>query len=125
MCSILGDDNFMQTDPVKLALLNLGKTENKPSTNVSNIAIKLSKKNCTRVELEWYKECCEKDDIGRYYDSFKNQNNKKDIDVNGRRLQLGEFWDEVIQMWEIHALPSDFQSQNTWVNAGMTYSELV
>ena len=125
MCSWLGDDNFMQNDPVKLALLNLGKTENKPSTDVSNIAIKLSKKNCTRVELEWYKECCEKDDIGGYYDSFKNQNNKKDIDANGRRLQLGEFWDEIIQMWESHALPSDFQSQNTWVNAGMTYSELV
>ena len=108
----MGDDNFMQNDPVKLALLNLGKTENKPSIDVSNIAIKLSKKNCTGVELEWYKECCEKDDIGGYYDSFKNQNNKKDIDANGRRLKLGEFWDEIIQMWESHALPNDFQSQN-------------
>jgi enhanced disease susceptibility 1 protein len=49
----------------------------------------------------------------------------KDIDANGRRLKLGEFWDEIIEMWESHALPSDFQSQNKWVNAGMTYSQLV
>jgi hypothetical protein len=115
----------VQDDHVKLALLNLGTTENKHSADVSNLAIKLSKKNCTRVELEWYKECCEKDDIGGYYDSFKNQNDKRDIDANGRRLKLGEFWDELIEMWESHALPSDFRTQNKWVNAGMTYRELV
>eukprot|EP00253_Pinus_taeda_P008774 PITA_08774 len=119
----IGDE--VQNDQAKQALLNLGRIEHRHSIDVSNLAIKLSKKNCTRVELEWYKECCEKDDIGGYYDSFKNQYTMKDIDANGRRLKLGEFWDEIIEMWENHALPSDFQSQNKWVNAGMTHSQLV
>jgi hypothetical protein len=95
------------------------KTSN---TNVAKLAIELSEKQCSMAELEWYKERCEKEDGITYYDSFKKH---KDIDANLRRVRLAEFWDEIIEMWERHELPSDFQSQNKWINAGNTYRRLV
>lgn len=76
------------------------------------------------AELEWYKELCEKNgDIG-YYDTFKNLD-LKDIRADRHRLNLGMFWDDIIEKWENHELPSDFQSQNKWINAGNTYRRFV
>jgi len=77
------------------------------------------------AELEWYKECCEKEDRITYYDSFKKQNNKRDFRANVNKGRLLQFWDQIIEMWESHELPSDFQSQNKWINAGNTYRKLV
>jgi hypothetical protein len=76
------------------------------------------------AELEWYKESCEKEDGLTYYDSFKYQD-KKDIRADQNRLKLEGFWDEIIDLWEGHELPSDFESQNKWINAGTTYRRLV
>jgi len=73
------------------------------------------------AELEWYKEVCEKTEGITYYDSFKNQNDSKSIKVDWRRLKLAEFWDEIIERWESHELPSDFETQNKWINAGTAY----
>jgi hypothetical protein len=76
------------------------------------------------AELEWYKERCEKEDGIAYYDSFKYQD-KKDIPVDRHRLKLEGFWDEIIDLWERHELPGNFESQNKWINAGNAYRKLV
>lgn len=73
------------------------------------------------VDLEWYKDCCEKHSGIWYYDTFKNYD-KRDIDADGRRINLQIFWDDVIEEWEGHEFPSDFQFQNKWINVGNTYN---
>jgi hypothetical protein len=115
----------VQDDAARSALQAAGEAEIERNTNVDKLAISLGQKQSNMAEFEWYKERCEKEDGIVYYDSFKNQTNKKDIDANRRRLKLAEFWDEIIEMWEKHDLPSDFESQNKWINAGNTYRRLV
>eukprot|EP00253_Pinus_taeda_P028574 PITA_28574 len=111
-----------QNDHAQIALQRAANMENKHNTNVGKLAIELSEKQCNMAEVEWYKERCEKEDGNTYYDSFRKHN---DMEANGRRLKLAEFWDEIIKMWERHELPSDFQSQNKWINAGTAYRRLV
>jgi hypothetical protein len=115
-----------QSDHAQLALQRAGETENKYNTNVEKLAIELSQKQSTMAELEWYKERCEKDGGIGYYDTFKNQIERKDVGgADTRRVKLAEFWDNIIRRWEGHELPSDFESQNKWINAGNTYRRLV
>jgi len=76
------------------------------------------------AEIEWYKEGCEKNDVVGYYDTFKELD-RRDIGANLRRERLGGFWDDIIEKWEAHELPSDFESQNKWINAGNAYRKLV
>jgi len=115
-----------QSDHAQLALQRAGETENKYNTNVEKLAIELSQKQSTMAELEWYKERCEKDGGIGYYDTFKNQIDRKDVGgADTRRVKLAEFWDNIIRRWEGHELPSDFESQNKWINAGNTYRRLV
>lgn len=106
------DMQLTQSDPAQPA-----------QQRAADLAIELRRKQCTMAELEWYKECCDNQDVG-YYDSFKSQN-QKDIDANLRRINLAQFWDDILEMWERHELPSDFKSQNKWVNAGTVYRRLV
>ena len=35
------------------------------------------------------------------------------------------FWDDIIEKWENHELPSYFQSQNKWINASNTNRRFV
>jgi hypothetical protein len=113
-----------QNDHAQIALQVAGEIENKQNTNVAKLATDLSVAQCSMAELEWYKECREKENGITYYDSFKKLD-RKDIDANIRRVKLAEFWDEIISMWEENELPSDFQSQNKWINAGTAYRRLV
>ena len=80
--------------------------------------------NGSIVDLAYSCDCCEKENGVTYYDSFKKQD-KKDIDANFHRAKLAEFWDELISMWKRNELPSDFQTQNKWINAGTAYRRLV
>eukprot|EP00253_Pinus_taeda_P021819 PITA_21819 len=112
-----------QNDDAQGALRKAGEIEDRQHRKVDELATDLSQKQSLMAEFEWYKERCENGRIG-YYDAFKNRN-KRDIDANLRRVKLAEFWDEIIEMWENHELPSDFQSQNKWINAGTTYRKLV
>nr|ABK24815.1 unknown [Picea sitchensis] len=114
-----------QNDHAQFALRRAGETEDNYNTNVDKLAIELSLKQSSMAELEWYKERCEKEDGITYYDSFKKQNNRKDFRANVDRKKLCQFWDEIIEKWEGHELPSDFESQNKWINAGNTYRRLV
>jgi len=113
-----------QNDRAQRALLKAGELENEYNENVERLAIKLSVRQSSMAELEWYKERCEKEDGITYYDSFKKQD-MKDIHANLVRVKLAEFWDEIMEKWEGHELPSDFKSQNKWINAGNTYRKLV
>jgi len=113
-----------QNAHAQLALRKAGETENTYNTNVDKLAIELSLKQSSMAELEWYKEGCEKDSGIGYYDTFKRLD-KKDIEADMRRVKLADFWDETIEKWEGHKLPSDFESQNKWINAGNTYRRLV
>nr|ABR16032.1 unknown [Picea sitchensis] len=113
-----------QNDHAQSALLKAGELENEYNENVETLAIKLSVRQSSMAELEWYKERCEKEDGSTYYDSFKKQD-MKDIHANLVRVKLAEFWDEIMEKWGGHELPSDFQSQNKWINAGNTYRRLV
>eukprot|EP00253_Pinus_taeda_P032539 PITA_32539 len=109
-----------QNDHAQLALRKAGETEERYNTNVDKLAIELSLKQSSMAELEWYKESCE----DGYYDNFKNQD-RKGIHADINRVKLAGFWDEIIEKWEGHELPSDFESQNKWINAGNTYRKLV
>nr|ABR16688.1 unknown [Picea sitchensis] len=113
-----------QNDRAQRALLKAGELENEYNENVQMLAIKLSVRQSSMAELEWYKERREKEDGSTYYDSFKKQD-MMDIHANLVRVKLAEFWDEIMEKWEGHELPSDFKSQNKWINAGNTYRKLV
>lgn len=95
----------MQNDDAQIALQMGRDIENKHNTNISKLAIKLSEKQCIMPELEWSKESCEKENALTYYDSFRKH---EDIDTNLGRGRLDGFWDEIIEMWKKHELPSDF-----------------
>ena len=112
--------------------------ENKYSRNIAKLEIELSEKQCNMAEIERYKESCEKGDGIAYYDSFRKHNIDRsrespasfwdeilDIQANSDRECLARFWDEIIELWEGHALPSDFDSQNKLINAGTEYGRLV
>jgi hypothetical protein len=111
-----------QNDDAPIALQLARDVENKHNTNVAKLTIELSEKQCIMAEIEWYKERCEKEVGITYYDSFRKH---KDVDANLCRVRLAEFWDKIIEKWERHELPSDFQSQNKWINAGTAYRRLV
>jgi len=111
-----------QNDDAPIALQMARDIENKLNTNIAKLAIELSEKQCIMAELEWSKERCEKENALTYYDSFKKH---EDIDTNSGRERLDGFWDEIIEMWKKHELPSDFQSQNKWINAGTAYRRFV
>ena len=112
----------MQNAHAPIVLQIATDIENKHNTKVAKLAIELSEKQCIMAELEWYKDSCEKENGTTYYDSFKND---KDMNTNLHREKLAQFWDEIIQLWEGHELPSDFQSQNKGINAGIAYRRLV
>jgi len=113
-----------QNDHARISLQKARNIENKHNTNLTKLAIELSEAQRSMAELEWYKERCEKENGITYYDSFKKLD-RKDIDANLRRVKLALFWDEIIEMWNRHELPSDFQSKKKWIYAGNTYSRLV
>ena len=106
------------------AARRLGRT---PNLNCANLAIKLSKINPYRAEIEWYKALCDRsDDQMGYYDSFKQRGaSKRDFKVNLNRHKLAQFWDNVINLFESNQLPHDFHRQGKWVNASQFYKLLV
>lgn len=98
-----------------------------PNLNVANLAIKLSKINPYRAQIEWYKAICDdSDDQMGYYDSFKQRgNSRRDSKVNLNRMMLGSFWDNVISMIESNEVPHDFHTRAKWVNGSQSYKLLV
>ncbi|KAJ6929224.1 hypothetical protein NC652_013183 [Populus alba x Populus x berolinensis] len=106
------------------AARRLGRT---PNLNCANLAIKLSKINPYRAEIEWYKALCDRsDDQMGYYDSFKQRGaSRRDFRVNLNRHKLAQFWDNVINLFESNQLPHDFHRQGKWVNASQFYKLLV
>jgi hypothetical protein len=115
-----------QNDRARIAIQKAGDIENKHNTNVAKLGIELRQQRCTMAELEWYKECCEKEDLF-YYDSFKiyNRKDNMDADANSLRVKLALFWDDIMEKWGRNELPSNFQSQIKWINAGTAYRRLV
>eukprot|EP00253_Pinus_taeda_P031285 PITA_31285 len=115
-----------QNDGAQRALQKAGEIEDSFLTNVDKLATELSQSQRVMAQIEWYKEDrCEKNGGIGYYDTFKNNQEKRDMGANYRRVKLAGFWDAIIEMWENHKLPSDFQSQNKWINAGTTYRKLI
>lgn len=93
----------------------------------ANLAIRMSKFNPFRAEIEWYKATCDRmgNQLG-YYDSFKRRGlSKRENRVNLNRIKLGGFWDDVIHMWERSELPHDFHLRAKWVNGAQFYKLLV
>ncbi|KAJ6397288.1 hypothetical protein OIU77_018322 [Salix suchowensis] len=79
------------------AARRMGRT---PNLNCANLAIKLSKINPYRAEIEWYKAFCDRsDDQMGYYDSFKQRGaSKRDSKVNLNRHKLARFWDNFYKL---------------------------
>ncbi|KAJ0040081.1 hypothetical protein Pint_27435 [Pistacia integerrima] len=113
--------------PAKDCLKRERKMVRTPNLNVANLAIKLSKINPYRAQIEWYKALCDdSDDEMGYYDSFKRRgNSRRDSKVNLNRMMLGGFWDNVISMIESNEVPHDFHKRAKWVNASQFYKLLV
>ncbi|KAL3729044.1 hypothetical protein ACJRO7_033615 [Eucalyptus globulus] len=98
-----------------------------PNINAANLAIRLSKITPYRVEIEWYKACCDKSDKQRgYYDSFKQRGaSKRESKINMHRFKLAAFWDDVIRMLDGKELPHDLHKGSKWVNESRSYMLLV
>ncbi|WOH07059.1 hypothetical protein DCAR_0626488 [Daucus carota subsp. sativus] len=110
-------------DCLKMAK-RMGRT---PNLNSANLAIRLSKINPLRAQIEWYKASCDaSDEQMGYYDSFKMRGaSKRHFRVNMNRIKLARFWKEVIEMLETNQLPHDFHKRAKWVNASQFYKLLV
>lgn len=105
------------------ALLKAGTNENNHNMNVYSQAISVTRGSME--ELESYKRYFEREDGITYYDPFKNKNDRKDSMANVNRKTLHQFWNDSFEMWESNELPRDFESQNQWINVGITYGKLV
>ncbi|KAF8015733.1 hypothetical protein BT93_H1304 [Corymbia citriodora subsp. variegata] len=90
-------------------------------------AIRLSKITPYRVEIEWYKACCDKsNEQSGYYDSFKQRGaSKRESKINMNRFKLATFWDDVILMLDRKELPHDLHKRSKWVEASRFYMLLV
>ncbi|WJX53749.1 Lipase-like pad4 [Trifolium repens] len=97
-----------------------------PALNAASLALKLSKVNPYRAQIEWYKSWCdEQEDEKGYYDSFKTRGaSKRDMRVNINRHKLARFWNNVIDMLEKNELPHDFDQRAKWVCASQFYKLL-
>uniref|UniRef100_A0A0C9RJE4 TSA: Wollemia nobilis Ref_Wollemi_Transcript_14734_2090 transcribed RNA sequence n=1 Tax=Wollemia nobilis TaxID=56998 RepID=A0A0C9RJE4_9CONI len=113
-----------ENDHARLALNKAGEVQYEYDSNIAELNENLSKSQSYQAELEWYKGRC-KDEGPGYYDCFKLQGDKRDFRANYLRKTLETFWNEIVEKVEKHELPSNFQSQNKWVNAGTTYRKLV
>ena len=60
MCFLIGNVNSVQKDHTRTVLERAGEIEMRYNTNDSQLAVDLSKAQRWMVELEWYKELCEK-----------------------------------------------------------------
>ncbi|KAL5538824.1 hypothetical protein UlMin_044134 [Ulmus minor] len=98
-----------------------------PGLKCADLAIKLSKINPYRAQIEWYKALCdESEEQMGYYDAFKQRGSSKRGDqVNMNRHKLGGFWNGVINMLENNELPYDFHLRAKWVNGSQSYKLLV
>ncbi|XP_030511498.1 lipase-like PAD4 [Rhodamnia argentea] len=98
-----------------------------PNLNAANLAIRLSKINPYRAEIEWYKACCDKSDEQRgYYDSFRHRGaSKRESKINMNRYKLAAFWDDVVHMIDRKELPHDLHRRSKWVNGAQSYMLLV
>ncbi|KAF8018683.1 hypothetical protein BT93_H3549 [Corymbia citriodora subsp. variegata] len=74
--------------------------------NAANLAIRLSKIAPYRVEIEWYKACCDNSDEGA---------KKREYRINMNRFKLAAFWDDVIRMLDRNELPLNFHRSSEWV----------
>ncbi|XP_058089865.1 lipase-like PAD4 [Magnolia sinica] len=108
---------------VQKCLMKARHMGRRPNLNSANLAISLSKITPYRAQVEWYKAY--HDDHMGYYDAFKLRSSKRDSTVNMCRLNLGNFWDEVIGMLQKKQLPHDFHKRAKWVNAAHFYRLLV
>ncbi|WJX47791.1 Lipase-like pad4 [Trifolium repens] len=97
-----------------------------PALNAASLALKLSKVNPYRAQIEWYKSWCdEQEDEKGYYDSFKTRGAcKREMKVNINRHKLARFWNNVIDMLEKNELPHDFDQRAKWVCASQFYKLL-
>ncbi|GLJ28530.1 hypothetical protein SUGI_0561320 [Cryptomeria japonica] len=111
-----------QNNRALTVLRKAGEMKKEQDTNIDKLNFQLSERQSNMAQLEWYKLCCS--DLG-YYDAFKEKFNKRDIDANLIIGKLASFWDEIVEMVDKHQLPSDFQSQNKWINAGNAHRKLV
>ncbi|XP_039155142.1 lipase-like PAD4 [Eucalyptus grandis] len=85
--------------------------------NAAKLAIRLSKIAPYRVEIEWYKACCDKSAEQRAYDDpFKQRGvSKRESHINMNRIMLAAFWDDVICMMDRNELPLNFHRSLEWV----------
>eukprot|EP01018_Ginkgo_biloba_P029750 Gb_40574 [translate_table: standard] len=119
----LGIKNVQEVQ-ARLALRAAGEGESRRNKNNARKAGELGNVQAAMVEIERYKKSCKASGVG-YYDSFKMHNDERDFNANLARLKLAGFWDEIIEMVELHELPDDFEAQNKWINAGTAYRRLV
>ncbi|XP_062007377.1 lipase-like PAD4 isoform X2 [Rosa rugosa] len=96
-----------------------------PSLNAANLAIRLSKVNPYRAQIEWYMASCDKSDEQLGYYFKQRGSSKRDHKVNMNRLLLAGFWNDVLRMLENNELPHDFHKRPKWINTSQFYKLLV
>ncbi|KAL3729054.1 hypothetical protein ACJRO7_033625 [Eucalyptus globulus] len=98
-----------------------------PNLKAANLSIKLSKIAPYKLEIQWYKACCDDSNEQRgYYDSFKHRGaSKREFKINMNRIMLEAFWDGVIRMMDKNELPHDLHKSSKWVTASQVYMLLV
>ncbi|XP_057867964.2 lipase-like PAD4 isoform X2 [Cryptomeria japonica] len=115
-----------QNNGALLALREAGYLKSKRIMNIEKLNYQLSKNQSYMAELEWFKVTCKANGPG-YYDVLKSlgERDKKDFPANMIRITLEIYWDDIIEKVKNHVLPSGFQFQNKWINAGTAYRRLV
>lgn len=97
-----------------------------PVLRAAELAIELGDVLSSRLDIQWFKERCEKPPSQlSYYDIFKQPYWKfRETKVNVSRVKLAIFWDRVLELVEKNELPFDFHMGKKWVYASQFYQLL-
>lgn len=85
---------------------------------------KLSDKKIYMANLEWYKKKSKDSKIG-YYDSFRNQGDQRDFNVEQFKAPLTEYWVDMVEQVQRKPQKEGAALRTSWHQAGTTYRRMV
>ncbi|XP_059449360.1 senescence-associated carboxylesterase 101-like isoform X2 [Corylus avellana] len=84
----------------------------------------LSEMKVYMAQLEWYKKCCEDEEIG-YYDRFKNAFDSSDIKAQGFKKSLTCYWIDMVDEVEKKPQRNGAAFTTRWLFAGTNYRRMI
>jgi hypothetical protein len=84
----------------------------------------LNEMKANMTQLEWYKKCCEDEEIA-YYDRFKNALDSSDIKAQGFKKSLTCYWIDMVDEVEKNPQRNGASFTTRWLYAGTNYRRMV